>query len=107
MNHHHTSLTVLQAGQHSPGLAKLMAIQKDSNDRLQAIKSLIPPALQSSVQCGPLDEGVWCLLVTNNTTAAKIRQLLPALEAHLRSKQLPVKAIRLKVRQQEKKQGSG
>jgi hypothetical protein len=106
MYHHRSSLTVLQAGQNSPGLAKLIAIQKDSNDRLQAIKPLIPLALQSSVQCGPLDEGVWCLLLTNNTTAAKMRQLLPALEAHLRSNQLPVKAIRLKVRQQEKPQGA-
>ena len=104
MNPHRTSLTLLQASQNNPGLAKLMAMQKDSNDRLQSIQSLIPPALQSSVQCGPLDEGVWCLLLSNNTTAAKLRQLLPALEAHLRSNHLPVKAIRLKVRQQEKKQ---
>ena len=105
MNHHRTSLTVLQASQNSPGLAKLIAIQKDSNDRLKAIKPLIPPALQSSVQCGPFDDGVWCLMLANNTTAAKLRQLVPALEAHLRCNELPVKAIRLKVRQQEKKQG--
>ena len=103
MNHHRTPLTLLQASQSNPGLAKLIAIQKDSNDRLQAIKALIPPALQNNVQCGPLDEGVWCLLLTNTTTAAKMRQLLPALEAHLRSVQLPVTAIRLKIRRQEKK----
>jgi len=97
-----TALTLLEASQSNPALAKLMAIQKDSNDRLQAIKSLIPAALQGSVQCGPLEEGVWCLLLTNNTTAAKLRQLIPAFEAHLRSNQLPVSAIRLKVRQPEK-----
>jgi len=104
MNPHRASLTLLQASQNSPSLAKLMAIQKESNDRLQAIKPLIPLALQGSVQCGPLEDGVWCILLSNTTTAAKLRQLLPAFEAHLRNQNLPVKTIRLKVRQQEKKQ---
>ena len=95
------SFTLLQASQNNPGLAKLMAMQKDSLDRLQAIKPLIPPALYDNVQCGPLEEGVWCLLISNNTTAAKLRQLLPAFEAHLGSKNLGVRSIRLKVRREK------
>jgi hypothetical protein len=100
MNRSRQSFTLLQASQNNPGLAKLMAIQKDSLDRLQAIRPLIPPALLASVQCGPLDEGVWCLLITNATTAAKLRQLLPVFEAHLGTKNLGVKSIRLKVRRE-------
>ena len=102
MNPNRTSFTLLQASQNNPHLAKLMAIQKASQDRLQAIKPLMPTTLQASVQCGPLEDGIWCLLLSNNTMAAKLRQLLPALEAHLRVKNLEVKSIRLKVRRQEK-----
>jgi hypothetical protein len=101
MNLSRQSFTLLQASQNNPGLAKLMALQKESKDRLQAIESLIPDALRPNVQCGPIEEGVWCLLLANNTTAAKLRQLLPAFEAHLRVKKLEVKSIRLKVRRQE------
>jgi hypothetical protein len=38
-------------------------------------------------------------LLTNTTTAAKLRQLLPAFEAQLRVSGLEVKEIRLKVQQ--------
>ncbi len=78
-----------------------MALQQESSARLKSIEPLIPVALRDNVQCGPLDEGVWCLLLANNTTAAKLRQLLPAFEAHLKVKHLEVKSIRLKVRRQE------
>ena len=101
MNLFRQSFTLLQASQNNPGLAKLMALQKESKDRLQAIEPLIPDALRPNVQCGPIEEGVWCLLLSNNTTAAKLRQLLPAFEAHLRVNKLEVKSIRLKVRRQE------
>jgi hypothetical protein len=97
MNRRHPSVTLLQASQDSAYLAKLMALQHDSNARLQAITTLIPTALRPSVKAGPIDEGVWCLLLENSTTSAKLRQLLPAFEAHLRIKGLEVKAIRLKV----------
>jgi hypothetical protein len=101
MNPNHRSFTLLQASQNNSGLAKLIALQKESNDRLCAIAPLIPDALRTQIQCGPLDEGVWCLLIANNTTAAKLRQLIPAFEAHLRVTKLEVKSIRLKVRRKE------
>lgn len=101
MNQLRQSFTLLQASQSNPGLARLIALQKESKDRLQVIESLIPEALRPNVQCGPIEEGIWCLLLANNTTAAKLRQLLPAFEAHLRVKNLEVKSIRLKVRRPE------
>jgi hypothetical protein len=98
MNTKRGSFTLLQATQNDPGLAKLMAMQKGSHDRLQAILQLIPASLRPCVQCGPLDEGIWCLLLANTTTSAKMRQLVPAFEAHLRTHGLEVKSIRLKVK---------
>ena len=102
MNPHRSSFTLLQASQNNPGLAKLMALQKGSQDRLCAIQQLIPPSLRPNVQGGPLEDGVWCLLLANTTTSAKMRQLLPAFEAQLRVSGLEVKSIRLKVRRPEK-----
>ncbi len=101
MNRHHAPVTLLQASQRNPGLARLMDLHRESNARLQAITALIPATLRDQVQAGPFDDGVWCLLLSNNTTAAKLRQLLPALESHLRVHRLDVKSIRLKIRRQE------
>jgi hypothetical protein len=101
MNRRHASVTLLQASKSNPGLARLMSLQQESSARLQAITALIPAALQAHVQAGPLEDGVWCLLLSNNTTAAKMRQLLPAFESHLRVHDLDVKSIRLKIRRQD------
>lgn len=101
MNRHASAISLIQASQNNPTLARLMDLQRDSSARLQAIKALIPAALRDSVQAGPIEEGVWCLLLANNTMTAKLRQLLPAFEAHLRVSGLEVKSIRLKVRRQE------
>ncbi len=92
------SVTLLQASQDSPVLARLTDLTRDSVARLGAIQNLIPAALRSSVQAGPIDGAVWCLLINNTATAAKMRQLLPALESHLRSKGWDIDSIRLKVR---------
>jgi len=91
------SFTLIQASQNNPGLAKLMSIQRDSRERLNAIDTLIPAALRPNVQCGPIEEDVWCLLLKDNTTAAKLRQLLPDFQARLKERHLEVKSIRLKV----------
>jgi len=49
------------------------------------------------VQDGPIEDGQWCLLVSSNAVAAKLRQLLPALQLHLQARGLPVSGIRIKV----------
>lgn len=100
MNRHPPSVTLLQASQNNSGLSRLMDISRESNARLQTITALIPPALRNDVAAGPIEDGVWCLLLTNNTTAAKLRQLLPAFEAHLRVNSLEVNSIRLKIRRE-------
>jgi len=91
------SFTVLQATQSSPTLARLASLATDSTARLRAIEPLIPAALRNAVKAGPIDGTSWCLILDNNAVAAKMRQLLPALEAHLRSKGWEVNSIRLKV----------
>jgi hypothetical protein len=53
--------------------------------------------LHPAVQAGPIEGRNWCLIVKNNAAAAKIRQLLPAFEARLRSEGLAVDSIRIKV----------
>lgn len=97
MNRRHHPVTLLQATQDSPTLARLTALSRDSVARLKAIESLIPASLRPSVKAGPIDGPVWCLILDNNAAAAKIRQILPALESHLRSKGWEVNSIRLKV----------
>jgi hypothetical protein len=82
-------------------LARLTELTRDSVARLEAIKTLIPAQLRSSIKAGPIEGANWCLILDNNAAAAKIRQLLPALEAHLRTKGWEVTSIRLKVQLQK------
>ena len=97
MNRRQHSVTLLQASQDSPTLARLTELTRDSVARLKAIESLIPVALRQTVKAGPIEGPVWCLILNNNAAAAKIRQILPALESHLRAKGWEVNSIRLKV----------
>ncbi len=97
MNRRNPSVTLQQAALDSPTLARLSELARDSVARLQAVMPLIPPALRATVKAGPIDGTSWCLLLENNAAAAKMRQLLPALESHLRSKGWSVDTIRLKV----------
>ena len=97
MNRRHHPVTLLQATQDSPTLARLTALGRDSVARLKAIEPLIPASLRPAVQAGPIEGPVWCLLLDSNAAAAKIRQILPALESQLRIKGWEVNSIRLKV----------
>lgn len=92
------SFTLQQATEASPTLARLAELSRDSIARLKAVTALIPASLQPAIAPGPIEGSVWCLLLDNNATAAKMRQLLPALQAHLRIKGWEVTSIRLKVR---------
>ena len=97
MNRRQHSVTLLQASQDSPTLARLTELTRDSVARLKAIESLIPVALRQTVKAGPIEGPVWCLILNNNAAAAKIRQILPALESHLRARGWEVNSIRIKV----------
>ena len=97
MNRRQYAITALQASQDSPTLARLAELSRDSVARLNALDGLIPTTLRPAIQAGPIDGDVWCLLLDNNAVAAKVRQLLPALLAHLRVRGWEVNSIRLKV----------
>jgi hypothetical protein len=97
MNHRNHSFTLLQATQDSPTLARLTGLAMESSARLKSLEALIPASLRKAVRAGPIEGTVWCLILDNNAVASKIRQLLPSLESHLRTKGWEVSAIRLKV----------
>ena len=92
------SLSVLHAGLKSPTLARLADLSDQSQARRTCIDPLIPTSLRAYIKAGPIEDGVWCLVVDNTAVASKLRQLLPNLESHLRSKGWDVSAIRIKVR---------
>jgi len=65
------------------GLSQLSARLEASRRRLRVIAPALPGPLMASIQPGPLDEDGWSLLAANAAVAAKLRHLLPRLEALL------------------------
>jgi hypothetical protein len=78
-------------------LTGLLARVRASQDRLNALLPLLPPALSAGMRAGPLDDQAWVLLVGHAAAAAKLRQMLPMLEAALRERGWPGPPIRIKV----------
>lgn len=78
-------------------LSQLQALARDGQNRLQAILPLIPLSMRSLVQSGGIEGEAWCILVPNSAMAAKLRQFLPSLCAHLRTKGWNVQTITVKV----------
>ncbi len=97
MNRRLVPFTLQQAVDLSPTLANLAALTRDTNARLKAVEGLIPIDLRGAIQAGPVNEQDWCLLVRGNAAAAKLRQLLPLLQARLQAKGWQVSTIRIKV----------
>lgn len=97
MHRRHHAVTLQQAADASPMLAQLVALTRESSERLRAVESLVPPALRPALQAGPIEGTTWCIVVKSNAAAAKLRQLVPAMQAHLRSKGWQVNVIRLKI----------
>ena len=92
----------MQATLEAPGLAHFASLIDQSQRMLAAVQPLLPPHLRNYVKAGPLTPESWCLFAANNSVAAKLRQLQPTLEAHLRSKGWEVSSIRIKVLKQDK-----
>ncbi len=82
---------------HSEPLNSLLRRMRDSRARLDAIAGLLPESMRPAVRPGPLDDTGWVLLVGDSSAAAKLRQLMPALEAALLAAGWPAVAIRIKV----------
>ena len=92
------SQTLEQVVDSAPTLSQLSAIARDTQNRLKAIAPLLPVSLRALVQSGSVEGDSWCLLVPNSAVAAKLRQTLPALCAHLRTHGWNVNTIRVKVK---------
>jgi hypothetical protein len=98
MNRRLPPLTLLEATEASPTLAGLAARARDASERLRAVEDLIPPEMRPALQAGPAEGDVWCVLVNGSAAAAKLRQLLPALQSRLKARGWEVATIRIKVR---------
>ncbi|KQW42788.1 hypothetical protein ASD88_19845 [Pelomonas sp. Root662] len=91
-------MPVAQALRAHAGLVQLGERLEASRRRLRTIAPALPGNLMASLQPGPLDEEGWSLLVANAAVAAKLRHLLPRLEALLAQAGLPGR-IRIKLMQ--------
>ena len=82
----------------SPALGRLAQRLRESNAMFAAVAGLFPAGLAASVRPGPIDEEGWSLLCANAAVAAKLRHLVPRLEARLRDKgHVGAATIRIKV----------
>ena len=100
LTHHRrlpSTVTLHQAVGDSPSLSRLTQLVRESNERLHAIQTLIPSGLRASVKAGPIDGENWCLLVSSNAAAAKVRQLIPLMQASLLRQGWTITTIRLKI----------
>ena len=90
-------MTIRQAVENSEALGVLAGLVKESGDCLKDVSALIPETMRASVAAGPIDGKVWCLLVSGNAVAAKLRQLSPLLLTCLSGKGRTIEVIRLKI----------
>ena len=74
---------ISQALANSEPLAQLARRMQESQQRLTAIATLLPVQMRPYVKAGPIDEMSWSLLATNSAVAAKLRQMVPDLQATL------------------------
>ena len=89
--------TVSQALRANDSLGLLTRRIRESQDRLTALQPLLSPAMRPHVKAGPIDQDGYTLLADNQAISAKLRQMLPALEAHLRSKGWEGPPLRIKL----------
>ncbi len=89
--------TLAAALRDSAPLASLLERLRESRARLAAVAGLLPEGLAAEVRAGPLDDSAWVLLVGHAAGAAKLRQLLPALEAELARRGFAARPLKIKV----------
>ena len=91
------NLALARALDRSEPLAGLLQRVRESRERFEVIRALLPPALLSSVRPGPLDETAWSVLVDHAAAAAKLRQLLPEMQSALTDRGWPLPAMKIKI----------
>lgn len=91
------SLPIRQALDRSEPLARLTLRLQQSRQRFEAIHDLLPAELCALVQPGPIDDQSWALIAANGAVAAKLRNMVPALQARLAGSGLAELVLRVKV----------
>lgn len=81
----------------SQPLTRLLQRLQESNQRFEVLREHLPDTLRTEVRPGPLDDAGWTLLVRGGAAAAKLRQLLPTLQAALQAAGFAALAIRVRV----------
>lgn len=97
-NRSNVAVAIQDALNQSSVMSGLASAIRQSQQQMRHIAPLLPSALARVVQPGPIDATTWCLLVPNGSVATKLRQLLPTIEAELRSVHGPHYSVRIKVR---------
>lgn len=109
------SFSLQEASLQEPMLAHLRKLSAESSRNLALALQYLPESLHPYLKAGPIELNppsqagvvehtkVWCLIVNNNAAASKIRQLLPALLAHLQAQGTGVGSVRLTVAKQSLK----
>jgi hypothetical protein len=92
------SLALADALQRSDPLSALLQRVRQSQQRLAVVLPLLPEPLRAGLSAGPLDDSAWQLVVASQAAAAKLRQLLPAMQAALEQAGLGQPPIKLKLR---------
>jgi hypothetical protein len=83
--------------QGSAPLQHLAERVRESKRRFACIQGLLPTPLGADVRPGPVDEDGWTLLAGTSAVAAKLRQLVPLIEAELAQQQFSAVPVRVKV----------
>jgi hypothetical protein len=91
------ALPLADALQGSEPLARLAERLKDSKLRFECIEAVLPSSLAAQALPGPVDAHGWTLLAVTPAVAAKLRQLVPLLEARLNEAGHTTLPIRIKV----------
>ena len=91
------SVQVLKAAQSAPGLAQLIAQASRSRSQVDDLTGLVPALILKQIHSGPMESGNWSLMLRSGASAAKLRQMGPAICAHLRSKGWDIQSITVRV----------
>ena len=95
MERKHYAIHINQAAEEAPILGSLLQCMQLSQQCSQSIARLVPPMMRSRITWGAVQDGEWCVIISGNAVAAKVRQLLPLWLSRLPQDGLPVQRIRL------------
>lgn len=97
MNTRSNTVSVDEALEKAPTLSELIKRAQLSGQYLKTTFEILPRALHSTLQAGPIEGTQWCLIASNNAVASKMKQLLPRILSHLQSNGMAITHIRIKV----------